>query len=296
MSRMLGEHVRVTRSMEETADHLRELLADEETRAREGHLAYRHVHENHTYRHRMDEVFHRVGIESPVVSQPTVSVLMPTMRPENVSRCLENFTKQTYPNKELVLILNNAEFDLDAIRRQIGLVPNVRVIHVDGRTTLGDCLNRGVEAASGRYVAKMDDDHHYGERYLSDSVLAASFSDAEVVGKGIHFVYLESSDTTALFEWTSEHTFMSFVRGATLFIRTDVVREIPFDSISVKEDTNFQRAVARAGCRIFSADRFNFVQVRTRRLSAHTTQTPDAEFLKKCRDRTPGLDLGRAMI
>ena len=123
MSRMLGEHVRVTRSMEETADHLRELLADEETRAREGHLAYRHVHENHTYRHRMDEVFRRVGIEPPKVSQPTVSVLMPTMRPENVSRCLENFTKQTYPNKELVLILNNAEFDLDAIRRQAELFP-----------------------------------------------------------------------------------------------------------------------------------------------------------------------------
>ena len=296
MSRMLGEHVRVTRNLEETSEHLQELLGDEEARIREGHLAYRHVHENHTYRHRMEEVFCRVGIESPVVEQPSVSVLMPTMRPENVLRCLENFKKQAYPHKELILILNNAEFDLDAIRKEAETIPNVRVIHVDGRTTLGDCLNRGVEAASGRYIAKMDDDDHYGERYLSDSVLAASFSDAEVVGKGIHFVYLESSDTTALFEWTSEHTFMSFVQGATLFIRTDVVREIPFDSISVKEDTNFQRAVARAGCRIFSADRFNFVQVRTRRLSAHTTQTPDAEFLKKCRDRTPGLDLGRAMI
>ena len=302
MSRMLGEHVRVTRSMEETADHLRELLADEETRAREGHLAYRHVHENHTYRHRMDEVFHRVGIESPVVSQPTVSVLMPTMRPENVSRCLENFTKQTYPNKELVLILNNAEFDLDAIRRQIGLVPNVRVIHVDGRTTLGDCLNRGVEAASGRYVAKMDDDHHYGERYLSDSVLAASFSDAEVVGKSFHFVYFEGTNTTALVDKSAllqelpEHRFQSTVLGATLFVHTDVLRDILFESISLAEDTNFQRSAARSGCRIYAADRFNFVRVRTRQLANHSDPTPDTEFSKRCRNHTPGLDLGRVMI
>ena len=296
MSRVLGQHVRVARSIEETTDHLLKLLQDEETRIREGHLAYRYVHENHTYRHRMGEILGKVGLESLIPAQPSVSVLMPTMRPENVLRCIENFTKQTYGNKELILILNNAEFDLETIRKHTEGMANVQVLHIEGRTTLGDCLNRGVEAAAGEYVAKMDDDDHYGERYLSDSVLAASFSGAEVVGKGIHFVYLESSDTTALYERTSEHTYMAFVRGATLFIRTEVVKEFPFDSISLKEDTNFQRTVTRAGCRIYSADRFNFVQVRRRSLSDHTTQTLDAELLKLCRNHTPGLDLDRAMI
>ena len=296
MSRMLGEHVRVTRSMEETANHLQELLGDEEARVREGHLAYRHVHENHTYRRRMDEVFRRVGIRPLVSKQPSVSVLMPTMRPESVVRCLENFTKQAYPNKELILILNNAEFDLDAIRRYTDPIPNVRVIHVDGRTTLGDCLNRGVEAASGKYIAKMDDDDHYGERYLSDHVLAASFSDAEIVGKGFYFIYFEATDTTALVEMAMEHTFTSIVLGATLLVRADVIKETPFESISLKEDTNFQRTAARAGCRIYAADRFNYVRIRMRQLSSHSAQTPDSEFLKKCRDHTPGLDLGRVMI
>ena len=171
------------------------------------------------------------------------------------------------------------------------------MIHVDGRTTLGDCLNRGVEAASGRYVAKMDDDHHYGERYLSDSVLAASFSDAEVVGKGSFYIYFEESDTTALAELTLEHTFTSSkVAGGTLFIRADVTREIPFESDSRMEYTNFQRAATQAGCRIYAADRFNYLCVRMRQLSRHSWQIPDAEFRKKCRNHTPGLDLGRAMI
>ena len=49
MSRMLGGHVRVTRSREDTEHHLVDLMGDEEARIREGHLAYRHVHENHTY-------------------------------------------------------------------------------------------------------------------------------------------------------------------------------------------------------------------------------------------------------
>ena len=296
MSRMLEGHVRVTQSLEETKKHLQELMGDEEARVREGHLAYRHVHENHTYRQRIDEVFRRVGLDQIGSEQPSVSVLMPTVRPQNVARCIENFTKQTYQNKELILILNNADFDLDAIRRDAEQIPNVQVLYIDGRTTLGDCLNRGVEAASGDYVAKMDDDDLYGERYLSDSILAASYSGAEVVGKGTHFVYFESLDTTAFYERTAEHTFMSFVRGATLFIRSDVAIEFPFDSLLIKEDTNFQRAVTRAGCRIYAADRFNFLQVRRSRNTDHTTHTMDDEILRKCRDHTPGLGLARAMI
>ena len=296
MSRMLGDHVRVSRSREETEHHLLDLLGDEEARVREGHLAYRHVHENHTYRQRMDEVFRRIGLEPPASKQPSVSVLMPTMRPEKVARCLDNFKKQTYPDKELVLILNNAEFDVDSIRREADLIPNVQVLHVEGRTTLGHCLNLGVEAASGKYVAKMDDDDYYGERYLSDSVLAASFSDAEIVGKGLFYVYFESGDLTALIEWTSEHTFMALVTGGTLLVKAEVVRTTRFDSISRSEDTNFQRAAIRAGCRVYSADRFNYIRVRNRGLSSHSDQTPDASFLQQCRNRTPGLNLDRVLI
>ncbi len=296
MSNMLGGHARVSRSREDTVDHLLDLLGDEEARIREGHLAYRHVHENHTYRHRMTEVFRRVGLDSLVSKQPTVSVLMPTMRPENVPQCLKNFTKQVYAQKELILILNNAEFDLDGIRRDIEGIPNVEVLYIDGAATLGECLNRGVEVASGEYVAKMDDDDHYGERYLSDSALAATFSNAEVVGKGSFFMYFEESNTTALAELTAEHTFTHFVTGGTLFIRSDVIKDIPFEAVSLKEDTNFQRAAAQAGCEIYSGDRFNFVRVRTRRLADHADQTPDSEFLRLCRDRTPGLDLSRVMI
>ena len=296
MSRMLGEHVRVSRSKEDTIDHLLELMEDEEARIREGHLAYRHIHENHTYRHRMDEVFRRVGLESLVTKRPSVSVLMPTMRPENVVQCLDNFKKQTYPEKELILILNNATFDLESIREQTDDVPNVQVLHIEGPTSLGDCLNRGIAASSGDYVAKMDDDDYYGERYLSDSVLAARFSDAEVVGKGSFFMYFEDTDTTALAEVAREHTFTHFVTGGTMFIRSDVARRFPFDAISLREDTNFLHAVAQAGCRIYAADRFNFIRVRTEQLSNHADPTPDMEFLRRCRAKTPGLDLSRAMI
>ena len=297
MRRMLGEHVRVARSSEDTARHLEELLGDEEARIREGHLAYRHVHENHTYRHRMNEVFRRIGLEPLDTGPPPVSVLTPTMRPDNVAHCLENFRKQTYENKELVLILNNAEFDVDAIRREVRSIPNAQVIHVEGRTTLGDCLNRGAEAASGKYVAKMDDDDYYGQMFLSDSVLAASFSDSEIVGKGTHFVYFEATDSTALRGTAPEHTFTSAtVAGGSLLILAQVVRDIMFPSLSRSEDTRFQLSAEEAGCRVYSADRFNYVRVRMSQSSRHSWKISDTEFREKSRDYTPGLDFDRAMI
>ena len=297
MRQMLGEHVRVAGSAEDTTGHLQELLGDEEGRIREGHVAYRHVHEHHTYRHRMNEVFRRIGVEPLGTGQPPVSVLTPTMRPGSIAHCLENFRKQAYENKELVLILNNAEFDVDAIRRDVESIPNAQVIHVEGRTTLGDCLNRGVEAASGRYVAEMDDDDHYGDRYLSDSVLAASFSDAEIVGKGAYFVYFVSTDDTALRENTPEHTYTSsVVAGNTIFVQTDAVRDILFAPLVRGEDTDFQRRAVWAGCRIYSTDRFNYLRVWDHQVSEHSWKISDAEFRKKCRDYTPGLDFDRAMI
>ena len=41
---------------------------------------------------------------------PSVSVVAPVMRPEKVSQCLSNFVRQSYPNKELHLLLNNARW------------------------------------------------------------------------------------------------------------------------------------------------------------------------------------------
>ena len=297
MSHMLGEHVRVARDADDTARHLEELLGDEEARIREGHLAYRHVHENHTYRHRVDEVFRRIGLEPLGTEKPPVSVLTPTMRPGNIAHCLENFRNQAYENKELILVLNNAEFDVDAIRRDVESIPNVQVIHVEGRTTLGDCLNRGVEAASGKYIAEMDDDDYYGERYLSDSILAASFSDAEIVGKGAYFVYLVGAEATALRETSPEHTFTSsVVAGNTIFVQTDAARDLMFAPLVRGEDTDFQRRAAWAGCRIYSTDRFNYLRVWDHKVSEHSWKITDAEFQEKCRDYTPGLGLDRAMI
>ena len=42
----------------------------------------------------------------------------------------------------------------------------------------------------------MDDDDWYGKEHISDLLLAASYSNADLVGKGSEFVYLMEEDIT----------------------------------------------------------------------------------------------------
>ena len=293
---LLGDCVRLTRSAAGTTSHLEALLNDDETHAHEAHLGYRSVHRHHTWRHRLDAIMARIGLPPPERPRPGVSVVMPVMRPCNVARAVANFVRQSHPDKELLLVLNNARFDLDYIRETVRSVEHVQVLEIPGAPTLGACLNEGVGQASGRYVAKMDDDDHYGAEYLSDLVLAARFSGAEITGKATYYAYVESRDVMALRVVESEHAWVSGVTGATLFVERDVLNHVPFRKVRSSVDLFFARDARAAGCRAYSADRFNYVALRRRDLASHTWKMSADRFLERCRHPQHGLYLPRAMI
>ena len=123
MREMLGDHVRVARDSQGAARHLDELLSDEEGRKREGHLAYRYVHEHHSYRNRVQDLLSKVGVRCAMPSQPSVSIVVATCRPDYVRQALRNYLAQSYEKKELVLVLNNGAFDLDAVKAEIDAAP-----------------------------------------------------------------------------------------------------------------------------------------------------------------------------
>ena len=294
---MVSGYVRITRSSQDTTSHLQELLSDEERRMREAHLGYRHVHTHHTYRHRMKEVFLEVGVKSNgSARQPSVSVVIATCRPSNVKLAVENYMNQVYGEKELLLVLNNAVFDVESIETQTKDLHNVRIIQIDGSATLGESLNRGVEEASGDYIAKMDDDDYYGENYLLDMMLAANFSEAEILGKGTYFVHMKAGNITALRSVASQHEFTDFVAGATLTGRREVLREIRFPDCTRGEDSSLLAKARKAGCRIYSADAFNILVVRGTDHQRHTWDIGDSDFLKNCRNIRSGLEWARVMI
>jgi len=98
------------------------------------------------------------------IPMDTVSVIIPTYnRFKYLLNLLESVKKQTYPNVEIIAVNDNSShqeyynYDWDA--------KGVKIIHLDqnskelfGYACAGFVRNKGIEVASGKYIAFCDDD------------------------------------------------------------------------------------------------------------------------------------------
>ncbi|MDO8149351.1 glycosyltransferase [Isoptericola sp. b515] len=276
-----GDEVFDVATRDEAASTVRALVRSPELRDRAVHRGQRRIWREHTYGHRAQRVLHDVGLaDSPVVPRPRVTALVSTNRPHQLDHVLRSVGSQEGVDVQLALLTHGFtedETDLRLRAKEAG-VEELVLLRADQDVPLGACLNRLVDVADGDAVAKMDDDDLYGAQYLSDQLHALDYAAADVVGKQAHYMYLESQDATLLRFAEREHRYTDFVMGPTIVARRDLVARARFAETWTGEDTGFLRTVADAGARIYSADRFNFVQMRSGS-GRHTWTVTDAELL-----------------
>jgi len=100
-----------------------------------------------------------LGLQNQVVPLPRVSCLMVTHnRPALAQRAVDCFLKQTYPERELVIVDDSADDTLE--KWAAGLQdPRLNFVRLaPGGQTLGELRNLAVERAAGEFVAQWDDD------------------------------------------------------------------------------------------------------------------------------------------
>ncbi|MHA7244482.1 glycosyltransferase family protein [Paeniglutamicibacter antarcticus] len=272
---------------EETASMVRALVRSKELRDRTVHLGQRNIWRNHTYAHRAEQVQVAAGIgighldRRSMTKTPSVSALVSTIRPQQLSHILSTVGKQVNVETELVLLTHGFELDEQDVRakaRDHG-IEHLVLLNQPRSITLGACLNLAAAASSGVYVAKMDDDDLYGIHYLQDQAAAHRYSGANVVGKQGHYMYLAERNATLLRFEEREHRFTDLVMGPTIFTTGDLLQEVPFPDLGRGEDTNFLRRVVASGGTVYSADRFNFIQMRSRESDGHTWSVQETELL-----------------
>lgn len=276
-----GDTITVAHDAESARLGLGALLDQSEHRDRLGLRAHRRVFDEHLYTDRVDTVLATLGLPPHTVDQ-SVSAIVPTMRPGQIEHVLRTVAAQVHTDLELILLPHGFDPDrgpIESLAAELGV--SVQVVPVDKSLTLGAVMNVGVQAAAGRYVAKMDDDNDYGPHYLSDLVRAFSYSTAEVVGKWAHYVHLAGSNATLLRFAASEHRYVRLVQGGTILTPRDVALRVPFRDVPRRVDTTFLNAVHAEGGKVYAADRFNFVSRRGVDVSGHTWSISDAEILSR---------------
>src|SRR5699024_1191845 len=275
-------------SREDAAHVVRALARSPQLRDRTVHLAQRRIWHEHTYTHRARQVLDAVGLGEKVGTSglvggaglPAVSVLAATNRPEQLDHLVDQVAQQAGVERQLLLITHGFESPTATAERARDLgVENVVVLEAPSSWSLGACLNAAVERADGAVCAKMDDDDLYGEFYLHDLLRAREFSAAEVVGKHAHYMHLADTDATLLrFPWM-EHRYADRVMGPTITAGRDVFLTHPFEDRNRGEDTAFLETVVQVDGRIYSADCFNFTEMRRGEVGWHACSVSVCELL-----------------
>ena len=195
-----------------------------------------------------------------------VAIVCVTQRPHLLAEVFDAVALQTHRPIELVLVTNSEAYhsvDVEGAVGQLGCYSvDVTLLRRREGRTLGSCLNDALDATDARFVAKFDDDDLYGPEYLADAMRAHAYAGAAVVGKHTYYAYLASPARTVLRFPTHEFSYSSTLAGGTLVIDRALTGELRFPDISLGEDRAFLTACHRRGLSTFSADRFNFVQVR----------------------------------
>lgn len=115
-----------------------------------------------------------------VNTYPKVSCIMPTKnRKEFVSKAIQHFLKQSYENKELIIV-DDGDKPVDTLIPSN--VSNIKYVSLNAHHSIGHKRNIANELASGDIIMHWDDDDWMAKGWISTQVNALLHSESDVTG------------------------------------------------------------------------------------------------------------------
>ncbi|WP_174589763.1 glycosyltransferase [Methanocella conradii] len=167
------------------------------------------------------------------MSDPTVTVLMSVYNGERYLReAVDSIIAQTYEDFEF-LIVNDGSTDSSIEVLQSYEDPRIRIINNDVNIGLTKSLNRGVQLARGRYIARMDaDDVSSPDRLEKEVQFLDAHPDVGLVGSNVKVIDDDGRDVGVMtYPETSGHIkwymlFFNPMVHPTLLIRREVFERV----------------------------------------------------------------------
>ena len=232
---------------------------------------------------------------SKIKKYPTVSVLVSTLRADDLSHLLDQLIAQTLPAFELVLGLHTIELSASH-KRQIAAL-NRRKIKIIAKEfskdkTLGMILSELAKLSSGEFIAKMDDDDHYGPEHLRDLLDAAIATKADVVGRAMNYVYLEPLQLTvrrfAPHGTQAVELWSDWVCGGTIVAKREAAEAVGwFGEGNTAVDRFLLSGITNNGGKIWRTFGAGYIYRRT--FTFHTYVTNYSKYLNGANEQVVGI-------
>ena len=209
-----------------------------------------------------------------------VSIITSTIKPQFMGNVFKNYARQKWKKKELIIILNKNDMDLNRWKQEAEKYKNASVYQVSEDMTLGECLNYGIDQSQHRYVAKFDDDDYYAEDYLTQAIKTFEKTKAAIVGKRTIYMFFEKEKILTICstgvenQWTKK-----ILKGGTLVLDKTYYPTIKFPHLNLGEDVGIQRLCIEKGLKMYATDRRHFSCVRHDD-AIHTSRKVNHKLLK----------------
>lgn len=136
-------------------------------------------------------------MENKIENKPLVTVLMPCYNAmPYLPEALESIIYQTYSNLE-ILCINDGSTDETSVvlERYAAQDKRIRVVHNETNLKLIATLNKGIELAQGKFIARMDADDISHPKRLETLVNEIEHSNSSVLSSLFNFIHHNNPST-----------------------------------------------------------------------------------------------------
>jgi hypothetical protein len=180
---------------------------------------------------------------------PLVSCIMPTRdRPAYVRQSIRYFERQTYPERELIIL----DDGLQPLAGEIPIHPQIRCVRGAPGQSVGAKRNQGCELARGTIIAHWDDDDWYGADRLRAQVEPLLQNVAEITAlRETTFFNVDRWEFWKCSPQEHQRLFLGDVHGGTLVYFRHVWEHLAhYPCVSLAEDAAFLRQALKSGARM----------------------------------------------
>ena len=184
------------------------------------------------------------------MEEPLVSVIMPAFneRPDMITDAINSILQQTYSNIELHIFDDSTKEETKEAIDAFASDSRVTIHRSENRVGFIKSLNLGLEAATGKYIARMDgDDFSLPDRFEKEVAFLESHPDVMVVGGQMNIMDENGEITSSRSYPTGGLKFFLFscarnpMAHPTIMMRREVVdKGYRYDeSLRMSEDLDF---------------------------------------------------------
>ncbi len=179
-----------------------------------------------------------------------------------LSQSLRCFSRQTFSERELVIVHDGDDTFARALRAVVDAFPGerIRTVRSPGGRTLGALRNLSVCSAAGEIVCQWDDDDLYHPERLAVQYARLREADGDFCFFTDQLHWFQNTDEFFWDDWNVEHYPMNLIQG-TLMGRRSMMPSYP--DLARGEDTPLLQELHRNGTRLVTLDGHGYLYIYT---------------------------------